>query len=665
VERASPATSGRGTLRPGWRLPPIVLALGLLALVPTAPSSASAQSTDYAQQLADKYAPILMLKQQEADCDYDGEGYFPTAVDWLWNNPDVHLKAAGDGDPDDDPVLLTAPTAQDLVTAGETTYLDFPGDPRNPGCTFERYFKQQASERGLEPTVYAKLVYAPTERRLYLEYWYYFFFNDWNNTHETDWEMLALGFAAATPEEALAQEPVWGGFAQHSGGETATWDDAKLQREGDHPIAYLSAGSHATYYNAKTMIGWGENGSAFGCDVTTGPSTEIRPTVVVIPDLIDANGPFAWTLYQGRWGQREVAMFSGPHGPNMGSKWNDPAASFANWRTSTLVVPDSGALGINTTDLFCRLSERGSRAFVYFGSHPWAVGALIVAILGIIGFAVWHVWPFFTEAVDVYGNELRTFLGIGVFAVPIGILFNGVRIWASDVPPLEWVQAYFNDTNAGKLTATLLVLVFQQLAMLLLISPAIVFALREIRQGVKPGVWRSYLGGFKHLGSLAGPLLAIVATIAALSWTLVLIPIAVYLVVRWQFFSQAVILDKARGLAGPLTQSWGVTRGRWWRTLLISFAFQLLGSLPGPLIGVVLLIVGGANVRFANGVSSVLYAIFIPLAVIGVTLAYHRLKGDPVIEPYVSTRERDARKAAKAHAVREEALRRAGLETTG
>ncbi len=649
----------------GWRALVVILLLGSVVSPLLLPKPAAAQAPDYAQQLADKYAPILMLKQQAEDCDYEGEGYFPTTVDWVMGNPDVQLKAVGDGDADDDLVIKSAPTAQDLVTAGPQTYLDFPGDPRNPGCTFEQYFKQQAAELGLQPTIYAKYVYAPTERRLYLEYWYYFYFNDWNDTHESDWEMLSLGFDAETPEEALAQEPVWVGYAQHSGGESASWDDDKLARDGDHPIAYLSAGSHATYYNANTMIGWGENGSAFGCDVTTGPSTEVRPGIVVIPDRIDPNGPFAWALYQGRWGQREVAMFSGPGGPNLGTKWNDPAASFETWRTSTLVVPGSDTIGVNTTDLFCKLSEFGSRAFVYFGSHPWAVGVLIGGLLGVLAFAVWRVWPAFVEALDVYGNELRTFLGIGFFAVPIGILFNGFRIWASDYPPLEWVQQYFDDSNAGRLTATLLVMVFQQIAMLLLISPAIIFALGDIRNGVKPGVWRSYVGGFRHLGSLVGPLVVIVVMVVALSWTVILIPVAVYLLVRWQFFSQAVILDKVRGLNSPLRQSWSVTSGKWWSTLLITLAFQLLGSLPGPFIGVVMLIIGGANVEFANGVSSLLYALFIPLAVIGITLAYHRLRGEAVIEPHMSTRERDPGKAERARTVREEALHRAGLETTG
>jgi hypothetical protein len=643
-----------------------IVAVGLLLSGLASPSSASAQPADPAQQLADKYAPVLMLKQQEAACDYAGEGYFPAAVDWLMSNPDVRLKAVGDGDDaDNDPVLKTAPTLQDLVTAGPDTYLDFPGDPRNPGCGYEQYFKQQATELGLQPTIYAKYVYAPTDRRLYLEYWFYYFFNDWNNTHESDWEMIALGFDAETPEQALSLTPSWVGYSQHGGGETAHWGDEKLSRDGDHPIAYPSAGSHATYYTAETMIGWGENGSAFGCDVTTPPSTEIRPTVVVVPDLVDANGPFAWTLYQGHWGQREVSMFSGPKGPNLGKKWNDPAAAFENWRTSTLTVPSSDTLGVNTTDFFCRVSETVSRAAVYYGSHPWLVGISFAAVLVLIGFLIWRGWAYFAEALDVYGNELRTFLGIGLFAVPIGLLFNALRIWASDVPPLEWVQAYFNDTNGGKLTATLLVIVLQQLAMLLVISPAIIFALSEIRQGIKPGVWHSYVGGFKNFGSLVGPLAILVLAMIALSWTVILIPVAIYLLVRWQFFSQAVILDGERGLTRSLGKSWEVTSGRWWLTLVATLAFQLLGSLPGPVIGVVMLIIGGSDVKFANAVSSILYAAFVPLAVIGITLVYRRLKGEAIIEPHMSTRERDAGKAERTRAAREEAIRRAGLGATG
>jgi len=643
----------------------IVVLAGLLLAGFVRSQPAAAQQSDAAQQLADKYAPVMMFKNQDAECDYDGEAYSPTTVDWLWNNPDVQLKAVGDGDAKNDLVVKSAPSAQDLVTAGPDTYLDFAGDPRNPGCYFENYFKQKVAELGLEPTIYAKYVYSPTNRLLYLEYWFYYYFNDWNDTHESDWEMIALGFNAETPEEALSLTPSWVGYAQHGGGETAHWDDDKVSRDGNHPITYPSAGSHATYYTAATMIGWGENGSAFGCDVTTPPSTAVRPAVIVIPDLVDANGPFAWSLYQGRWGQREVAMFTGPKGPNLGAKWNDPATAFEDWRTDTLTIPSSDTLGLNTTQFFCSVSEKASRAFVYFGSHPWLVGTVFAAFLVLISFLIWRGWMYFTEAIDVYGNELRTFLGIGLFAIPIGLLFNAARIWAEDVPPLKWVQDYFNDTNGGKLTATLMVLVFQQIAMLLLISPAIIFALGEVRKGVKPGVWHSYVGGFKNLASLVGALAILILALIALSWTVILIPVAIYVLVRWQFFSQAIILDGERGLTRPLGKSWNVTRGSWLKTLLLTLSFQLLGSLPGPIVGVVMMIIGGSNVRFANAVSSVLYAALVPLAVIGITLAYRRLKGEMIIEPHMSTRERDPEKAAKTDTVREEALRRAGLGTTG
>src|SRR6185312_11620494 len=70
------------------------------------------------QQLADKYAPIAMLKAQTGNCDKDGEGYFPVTVDFLFDNPDIVLKAKGDGDPSADVVIQQGITPQDLVNAG-------------------------------------------------------------------------------------------------------------------------------------------------------------------------------------------------------------------------------------------------------------------------------------------------------------------------------------------------------------------------------------------------------------------------------------------------------------------------------------------------------------------------------------------------------------------
>ena len=46
------------------------------------------------QQLADKYAPIAELRQQEENCDRDGEGYFPAPVEVVLGNPEVALKQA-------------------------------------------------------------------------------------------------------------------------------------------------------------------------------------------------------------------------------------------------------------------------------------------------------------------------------------------------------------------------------------------------------------------------------------------------------------------------------------------------------------------------------------------------------------------------------------------
>ena len=52
-----------------------------------------------AQELADRYAPIVMLKDQEEECDTSGEPFAPMAVDVLLDNPQIALRQVGNGDP--------------------------------------------------------------------------------------------------------------------------------------------------------------------------------------------------------------------------------------------------------------------------------------------------------------------------------------------------------------------------------------------------------------------------------------------------------------------------------------------------------------------------------------------------------------------------------------
>ena len=56
-----------------------------------------------------------------------------------------------------------------------------------------------------------------------------------------------------------------------------------MRKEGFHPIVYPSAGSHASQFGSRTYIGWGENGTGFGCDDSSPPSRRVPLDVVLLP----------------------------------------------------------------------------------------------------------------------------------------------------------------------------------------------------------------------------------------------------------------------------------------------------------------------------------------------------------------------------------------------
>lgn len=591
------------------------------------PSATYAQTTSPEQQLANKFAPVASLRVQEAACDRDGEGYLPAPVEVVLGNPEVALKQHGSGSSSaTDPIIKLAPTAQDLVGLGEDFYLDFPGNPRRPGCTFERDFKRFATAQQVQPTAYAHIVVDEDEQQLVVQYWVWWYFNDWNNTHESDWEMIQVVFDTTSVEEALTLTPERIGFAQHGGGEAADWDDTKLRREGEHPVFFPGAGSHSTHFGQRLYIGWGENGTGFGCDNTTPPSRRTELNVVLVPDDPDPNGPFAWLYFGGRWGERQAWEFNGPRGPQLTRNWNDPLGAMENWRSSSLSIPESRVLGPTATDVFCTLSGSGSTLVLVLGDNPVVLVFIVVGIVGALVSLFIVRRRELSGAIGVYRRQLRTFVGIGALTIPIGFLFNVLYLALSAIPPMDWVLKWFNDTANARLVAVTAVGGVQHFSMMLVVIPPLIFAIREMQAGRTPSVIGSFRGGYRRLRAILFGLVIEYGVAGVLLITWFGLPVAIWLTIRWQFFGQAAILDDAGNGRTAIRMSAEVTRGSWWQVLGRTFVFQVLAVLPGPLIGLTLLIMGRTTVQFANTLSSLIYAFTVPISVIGITLAYQRFK---------------------------------------
>ena len=283
--------------------------LVLFALAAAVPTAAAAATSSPEQQLAEKYAPIVALKEQTAPCDTKGEPYRPVQADVVLGRHDVRLvDSAGT-------LIAPAPTAADLYGEGEDTYLDFPGSPLNPGCSYEQWAHQIAD--GTPTTSYAHVVTeAGKPGKLALQYWFYYAFNDFNNKHESDWEMIQLMFDAGSAADALKTSPIEVGYSQHSGAERAAWDDSKLEKQGTHPVVYAAAGSHANFFTQTLWLGTSAQ-EGFGCDDTRGPSKNCRPQVVLLPRRarLGATRRSPGSATTGHWGQQDERPEQRPDRP--------------------------------------------------------------------------------------------------------------------------------------------------------------------------------------------------------------------------------------------------------------------------------------------------------------------------------------------------------------
>jgi hypothetical protein len=617
--------------------------VGVLAIaIATAPQAARASNAG--RELARRYAPVVRLVQQEKPCGH-GEAFVPTNVSLVLANPDVVLR----GPWDHTNIVDVAPTGKDLAGGLWGYHLDFPGTAFAPGCTYNTWSRRL--NRNRSPVAYARIATDPDHRdRLALQYWFFYIFNNFNDKHEGDWEMIQLDFAASTAGQALAEKPALVGYSQHEGAESAHWGDSKLQLVGKtHPVVYAALGSHANYFTSALHLGRSA-AQGVGCDDTSGPSRELRPRIDLVPtaEATYLRG-YPWLGFQGHWGEDHTGFYNGPTGPNTKLQWTHPITwADRYWRDKSFTVPIGTIAGRNATEFFCGVVAAGSSLLTALVGNPSptliVLGVIVALLLWLISRTDWRpsaplrlerrrAWGcIVSSSRRMYFHHLRLFLGIGLLFLPLGALISGVQYLTFQAGGLNGLVA-----AAGKTNAVVDFLVFG-LGLLLtvfglsVVQSATAAAMVEIDEGRPVTAMQAYRKALPSLRSLLSAVLLVVAALTLVSLTTFGILVAAYLIVRWSLLAQVHVLEGKSGYAA-LRRSAQLVRGQWWRVASLIVFVTLVALLAGPLCGTLLLFATNASFNFINLFASVLDAVLVPYAAIATTYLYFDLRLAKQSEP--------------------------------
>jgi Vacuolar protein sorting-associated protein 62 len=611
----------------------IALLATLLIVAAGADRSTAATSTNAAQELADKYAPIVKVRSQENGlCDTSEEQYSPpTSVDLVLGNPGVRLLYRGAGRTR---FVKRGPTAADVSGLGNGYYLDYPGNPLDPGCKYAKDFAALKRSSHAPPVTYAHIAREAGNSGFALQYWFFYYFNQFNDLHEGDWEGMQITFDAAAPAQALASTPAQIVVFQHSGGERADWQDRRVEKEGTHAVVYSAAGSHATFYGSALYLGNGQNGSGVGCDNTTSPLTTVMPRAALLPNDPPVHGPFAWLNYTGRWGQREAGFNNGPTGPNTKTVWREPFTWMDGTRTTSPTVPGAALVGPSVSTAFCGAVAQVT-GFLNLAAQtlPGALGVAaggLLLILILIYLTTWRpvrmeplrqpraLGQLLLTAGRLYGGHRRTMLLLALASLALLGAVEGIESLLRWVVGAQGTGIHFADVGSG-IKISIAAGVGRTLATPVA-SAAVIAFVRDLDRGQGASFGRSWVDVWHRLWRLIVVELVATVLVVLLMITIIGIPYGIKKFVDWQLAQQEVLFED-RSIREALRGSTHMVRGHWWHTGVVAATFWVLSQVPGPLLGFALLFTA-IPVTSVDVFGSVIFALLIPYLGAGRTLLY-------------------------------------------
>ena len=579
-----------------------------------------------------------MLREQTAadNCNTREEQYNPpTTVQVVLGNPAVKLVHYVGGK---DVPIKRGPTAADIDGLGDDYYLDLPGDPLSVKCpdrgSYAKDFQALRNDGKAPAVTYAHIATEPGFTGLVVQYWFFYYFNQFNDVHEGDWEGMQISFDADTRRRgpragALADRPLparWRGarrLGRQQGpeerhaphrlpGRGLTRD--VLRRRDLHPERLARVGSRLRRHPVAT------------CGIPDRPHSSF-------PRSRRPGSEFQWLSFLGHWGQREKGFNNGPQGPTTKKQWLRPFTWMDGIRQTSPRLPGGAVLGPAASTAFCGAIE-GVSEFINLEAKTTlgAIGlglALLLLIVVPPFFTRWrpvdistlrHEWTvgqLLRGARQLYGRHWRTMLAIALSGFVILAAIQGA----------QYVFAQLAGSGDIRIHPFGLTLEFNgsfgELAYPIgsaLVSGAVVAFVHQREQGKDGGVLEDYREIWGKLWRVVGAQLLVWVFLALMILTVIGIPFALYFYVAWQFVQQEILFED-RSIRESLRGSHARVRGHWWRTVVVTAILALIGVVIGPVLGFFLIFLNLTAV-LVNLIGSIVFALVLPYVALGRTLLY-------------------------------------------
>ena len=221
-----------------------------------------------------------------------------------------------------------------------------------------------------------------------------------------------------------------------------------------------------------------------------------------------------------------------------------------------------------------------------------------------------------SDTFSIYGkNFLRLIVIVVIVELILGII--GFILINTLMLPVALTEFSILDPLALLIPAVLISLVILAVASVItapLMQGALIHAISTQTLGQEISIEQSYRFAWKRLGSLIGATILAGLALFFLIATIIGIPIAIYLGIRWVFVLPSILLEGVSPL-DAFSRSSQLVEENWWRVLGITLFMLLISAVISSILGFIPVV--GAII---GGILST------PVAIISTTLLYYDLR---------------------------------------